>query len=129
MSTTPAPDIAATAPEQGQTPLQPTEPPAQVSGGHPTETISAEGPTGRAKHLKAWREAGGVTGPRLDPIQRAAANPTSLSLAIRAKCYDCVGQDADANWQRRVGTCSCTTCPLHHVRPYRRGVTQDGGDQ
>jgi hypothetical protein len=32
-----------------------------------------------------------------------------------------IGQDADPHWQRRVGTCGCTTCPLHAVRPYQRG--------
>ena len=89
------------------------------------ERISPQGHTAGAAALKAWRESGGHTGPRLNPIQRAAANPTSLRLAIRAKCYDCVGQDADPNWQRRVGTCGCTSCPLHAVRPYRRGADHD----
>lgn len=57
--------------------------------------------------------------PRLDPLEKARRNPTSLRLAINAKCFDCEGGNADPNVQRRIGTCSITTCPLHPVRPYQ----------
>jgi hypothetical protein len=49
--------------------------------------------------LRAWRESGGEAGPRLDPIERARANPASRSLAIKAKCFDCVGCGADPGWR------------------------------
>jgi hypothetical protein len=80
---------------------------------------ASRGAAGR-EALRAWREAGGVTGPRQDPIQKLAANPTSLRLAINAKCWDCQGGDADPNPRGRIGTCECLTCPLHAVRPYQR---------
>lgn len=107
----------ATPPGKAVSPTQCEELPSQVSQVPPGE--SEPGNRGTAA-LQAWREAGGIPGPRLDPIERLATNPTSLRLAINAKCYDCQGQDADPNWQRRVGECGCTTCPLHAVRPYQR---------
>jgi hypothetical protein len=95
--------------------------PPPVPESPPAQTISPERHTAGAAALQAWREAGGQPGPRRNPIEKAADNPTSLRLAVNAKCYDCIGQDADPHWQRRVGTCGCTTCPLHAVRPYQRG--------
>lgn len=61
----------------------------------------------------------GETPARLDPLEKARRNPTSLRLAINAKCFDCEGGDADPNVQARIGTCTITTCPLHPVRPYQ----------
>jgi hypothetical protein len=62
----------------------------------PSATPEILGPQSGAERLRAgldaWRAAGS---PTLDPIQRAAANPTSRALAIAAKCYDCQGCDAD----------------------------------
>ena len=75
-----------------------------------------------ADRLRAWREAGGVSGPRRDPIEKLAERPESLRLAVTAKCYDCVGQDADASWQWRIGNCGVTGCPLYAVRPYQSQV-------
>lgn len=69
-------------------------------------------------NLAAWRAAGGKSGPALDPITKAAANPTSRALAILAKCYDCQGQDADTGWRWRIGNCDAP-CPLAPVRPYQ----------
>jgi hypothetical protein len=56
---------------------------------------------------------------RPTPHQEALARPKSRVLAIRAKCWDCEGQDGDPGWQRRVRTCMVTDCPLWHVRPYQ----------
>jgi len=72
--------------------------------------------------LRAWREAGGVAGPRRNPIEKLSDNPTSLRAAVTAMCFDCVGQDADPAWQWRVGNCECSTCPLHAVRPHQNQV-------
>jgi len=68
--------------------------------------------------LAAWRAGGGESGPVLDPIARSAANPTSRTLAIRAKCYDCVGRGADPGWRWQIGNCDAA-CPLVPFRPYR----------
>ena len=56
---------------------------------------------------------------RLTPIQRAAKNPTSLRMAINAKCWDCEGGAADSSVQWRIGNCVVPDCPLYPVRPYR----------
>lgn len=54
-----------------------------------------------------------------DPIQRARAKPTSLRLAIAAKCYECTGSGADAGWRETIRSCS-VDCPLRELRPYQR---------
>lgn len=61
------------------------------------------------------------TGHMTTPAEALARNPRSLRLAINAKCWDCQGGDADPAPRKRIGTCGCTTCPLHAVRPYQRG--------
>lgn len=54
------------------------------------------------------------------PIEKATENPSSLRLAINAKCYDCQGQDADPGVKKRIAFCECVDCPLHPVRPYQK---------
>jgi hypothetical protein len=59
-------------------------------------------------------------GPRLDPMARAATNPTSLRLAINGKCWDCQGGNADPGVNQRIRDCTSEkTCSLWPVRPYR----------
>lgn len=58
-------------------------------------------------------------GERLDPIEKARANPRSRSLAIRAKCWDCQGAGQDPGTLVRVRECPITACPLWNVRPYQ----------
>ena len=53
----------------------------------------------------------------MNPLEKALANPGSKTLAIRAKCWDCEGQEA--GWQRRVRACVVPGCGLYHVRPYQ----------
>lgn len=60
-----------------------------------------------------------------DPIAKLAERPTSLRAAITAKCWDCIGRDADPQPTRRIRECPCTGCPLHRVRPYQHGAPQD----
>jgi hypothetical protein len=55
-------------------------------------------------------------------LARAYANPRSRTLAVKAKCYDCEGGDADPNVKMRIGTCGITTCPLWAVRPYQKSA-------
>lgn len=59
---------------------------------------------------------------RLDPLQKAAANPTSLRLAVNAKCFDCNGQE---NWRNRTKYCHITDCPLWNIRPGGKGITAE----
>lgn len=57
---------------------------------------------------------------RLDPLAKARRRPTSLRLAVTAKCVDCVGaQSADHGFRRAVRECPATCCPLHAVRPWK----------
>lgn len=57
---------------------------------------------------------------QLNPLEKAAANPSSLRKAITAKCYDCIGQDADPNFRKSIRECVCNDCPLFTVRPYQK---------
>lgn len=62
---------------------------------------------------QALRESGELI--RLDPIQKAEANPHSLRAAINGKCWDCAcGQRVE------ISNCRVTKCPLWNVRPYQR---------
>lgn len=55
----------------------------------------------------------------LDPIAAAKAKPTSLRLAIRAHCYQCVGTDVDPGYKARVRDCGILSCSLHPHRPWQ----------
>ena len=55
----------------------------------------------------------------LDPIEKAAKNPTSLRMAVNAMCWDCVGAGADANARAAIRECGIQKCPLWNVRPYQ----------
>lgn len=57
--------------------------------------------------------------PRLDPVAKAKTKPKSLRLAVTAKCWDCVGGDADPGPRQRIRECGVRRCPLHPVRPYQ----------
>lgn len=58
--------------------------------------------------------------PTQSPADKLAENPSSLRLAINAKCWDCEGRDADpaVNW--RIGNCVIPKCPLYAVRPFQK---------
>ena len=80
---------------------------------HPLEKARAKAAE-RREELKA---AGLPT--RLNPIEKAKLNPTSLRRAINAKCWDCEGGDADPHARWRIGNCDIEDCPLLPVRPYQ----------
>ena len=68
--------------------------------------------------LKEYREkvaSGEIEVVRLNPIQKAKENPTSLRLAINAMCYSCLGSGTP----QEIRDCSSKLCPLHTVRPYQ----------
>ncbi len=70
--------------------------------------------------IREERAAAGIVTERLDPMERAKRNPTSLKAAITAKCYDCQGRDSDPHPRWRIGNCvSQQECPLWNHRPYQ----------
>jgi hypothetical protein len=78
-------------------------------------------PLERAHAARKARAAAGEALVRLDPMEKARRKPTSLRLAVNAKCADCVGWHGDPGARGRIRDCSCTKCPLHPVRPYQKG--------
>ena len=78
---------------------------------------------------EARKAAGLPTPERRDPIQKAAAKPSSLRLAISAKCYDCQGRDCDPGFRERIRSCVVSRCPLHPVRPYQRDDSDEENAQ
>lgn len=68
--------------------------------------------------LKEYRDkvaSGEIEVVRLNPIQKAKENPTSLRLAINANCFMCLGNGSP----QEIRDCSSKLCPLHPVRPYQ----------
>jgi len=66
--------------------------------------------------LKKYRDAvksGEIVPEKLSPLQRAERNPTSLKMAIIAKCYECSGEYADGRKD-----CGIKSCPLYRWMPY-----------
>lgn len=64
----------------------------------------------------------------MNPIERAAAHPTSLRAAINAKCWDCQGRDQDPGAKARVRECTVKKCPLWPVRGWQ-STASDGGEE
>jgi hypothetical protein len=64
--------------------------------------------------LKAWRDNGGEI-IRLNPVERAQANPKSKALAIKAHCYVCSGESAN-----EAKLCTVQKCPLYLHNPYKK---------
>lgn len=55
--------------------------------------------------------------PRKSPLEKALEQPTSLRLAINAKCYDCGYDHEDVgSWRDQIRYCPSTDCPLYPVR-------------
>jgi len=73
------------------------------------------------QRMREMREQG-ITPERLDPIERAKRNPTSLRLAITAKCWECLGGDDTPNIRREIRECTSRKCPLYPVRPYQEAA-------
>ncbi len=62
-----------------------------------------------------------VTATKLNPIQRAKTKPKSKSLAIKAKCYECMGGPTpDRGWRDLITNCTACECPLYDHRPYQK---------
>jgi hypothetical protein len=106
--------------------------PERVSSPEQSGTTETEARRARRARLEEGRRRqrelreAGTPVERLDPIERARRNPTSLRLAINARCYDCGGRDADPSWRARITECVIPACALYPVRPYQRGA--DGAE-
>lgn len=64
---------------------------------------------------------------RLDPIEKARANPTSNKLAIAGFCYRCVGGENSNKpnvIRASVRDCQAPDCLLWPVRPWQRITTK-----
>lgn len=73
--------------------------------------------------LKGMRERGELVNVvRLNPVEKAQKNPSSLRAAITAHCWTCVGQGADPNPRQSVRDCNIVSCSLHPVRPWQKVV-------
>src|SRR5690554_1398349 len=59
------------------------------------------------------------------PIEKAQDKPTSLRLAINAKCFDCVGCGFDPKPHNEIRNCQITDCPLWNLRPYQNKKSAD----
>ena len=57
---------------------------------------------------------------RLDPVEKAKANPRSKTLAIKAYCWECCGGDKE-----EVKHCPVVICPLHSHRPWVSKTKED----
>ncbi|HEY9200753.1 MAG TPA: hypothetical protein VIQ81_04065 [Gammaproteobacteria bacterium] len=64
---------------------------------------------------------------KLNPVQRSIRTPTSLTNAIKATCYECVGAGSDANPRKEVAQCTAWACPLWSLRPWQHMVADDYG--
>ncbi len=82
----------------------------------------------KAREASAAMRAAGVKVERLDPIEKAKRKPTSLRLAITAKCWDCQGGASDPAPRQRIGTCPVVKCPLHPVRPWQRDESDEADE-
>lgn len=52
-------------------------------------------------------------------IEKSQDKPTSLRLAINAKCFDCVGCGFDPYPQNEIRHCQIKDCSLWNLRPYQ----------
>ncbi len=72
----------------------------------------------RAAHAELKkRRAAGKKRRVLTPTERAVQKPGSLKLAIASMCYHCQVEDADPDWQWRIGNGEVTVFPLLSHRP------------
>ena len=71
--------------------------------------------------------SGEVTVERLNPIDKAKKYPNSQKLAIRANCYDCMGQTT--SWLTDVKDCTSPNCALYPHRPGANKNNQSENDE
>ena len=55
---------------------------------------------------------------QLNPREKMEKKPTPLN-AIKAKCFECMGDGWETGWKEEIRNCSSKTCTLHGFRPYK----------
>ena len=84
-------------------------------------------PLQKAHAALAAQRLAGESAPRLNPIEKAKANPKSLRAAVTAKCFECMGGGEDTGTRKLIRACtSHASCPLYPVRPYQAKEKDDG---
>lgn len=76
-------------------------------------------PLQKAQARMAEMRADGWKPVVLTPTEKAKANPTSKSLAIRAHCWECVGGENADNARAQVRDCPVMKCALRPHRPWQ----------
>lgn len=67
-------------------------------------------------------EDGTYQSTRMNPVEKALANPNSKAMAIRAMCYQCVGGERAVD---TIRNCSSHSCALYPHRPYQVGSADE----
>ena len=89
----------------------------EIQTGYVDKIANAED---RMATARAAKVNGIAKGPVLNAIERLAQKPLSKSLAIKAKCFECMGREgADSGWRRLVRDCTGRNCPLYAARPHQ----------
>ena len=86
----------------------------RFDGPEHTEESPSHSSTHRREPLQAEKRY------RFDPIEKAKRKPTSLRLAINAKCWECQGGNLDPHPRWRIGNCEVVDCSLYPNRPYQK---------
>lgn len=63
----------------------------------------------------------GIT-PITNPILKHKEKPNSRSLAIAAKCFECMGcteEHTESGWRNMIRDCTSVACPPHSHRPFK----------
>ena len=55
----------------------------------------------------------------LNPLQKLQRNPKSRAQAVKAMCWQCMGEGNDSGWRWGIGNCTIPDCALYHFRPYQ----------
>ena len=70
-----------------------------------------------------------ITRYETDPIKQFLAKPNSRTLAIKAKCAECMGctlNHLEKGFRESISNCSSLSCPLHGHRPYQHKESLKG---
>lgn len=82
-------------------------------------------PIERARAHRAELKASGVPQRNKTWVERYAARPTNLRLAIACMCMQCMGGESASGAREQVRGCTSTACPLHPHRPYQFRRTKE----
>ena len=56
----------------------------------------------------------------MDPLTKFRTQGGGRSLAIKAKCVECVGTADTPGFRKDIRECDARSCPLWEFRPYQR---------